>query len=260
MNPISRIVHKLDFSIKFSNPNRTSYLMPQPKISISKGHKSLPQLQRKIGKQIEKTDVFVSETVESKVGLNTVSQQPKMVKSVKSTGRKPVKDILAKYFDNDKPQNDYLQELKEEELKTAQAVNEYRTVKDAQGIKEFVENISKFQDETPDELYARDLKKYSKKMVESSKNLEQKYAQKTKEYFDDNLKTNNYLQEFAQRENKELAERLEAERRASLIEPYIESFNPRAHKAQKPEYLLDGHSYKDNHNKVQRRNKLLKFY
>lgn len=267
MSRISAIIPRLRFTInipvrKFGGYRTTNLkTLPNPEIRNTRLYS------RKMSKQAEKPDVFVSE-VKEETSQNIANETENIIiprtKTPKKSHHKPVKEALAKYFDNDNPAEDYLNTIDiAEEAKALEIQNKkLREVKDAEGIRRFVERGGKkpgyehghgfdFEELALD---------YRKDVLAGDKSLEEKYAAKTKEYFDENPKTNNYLKEFAENEERETAERLKKERLDSIIEPYVDGFNPRAHKVKKPLYPDDYQNYKDNHNKVQRRSKSLKFY
>ncbi|MCR5266311.1 MAG: hypothetical protein K6E29_06930 [Cyanobacteria bacterium RUI128] len=267
MNRISAIIPRLKFSVNIPVRKSAGYSTTNVKTVPNSGVKSTRLYSRKISRQTEKPDVFVSETREEvsqnlpAAGENSFIQREK---TPKKSHHKPVKEALAKYFDNDNPANDYLNTIDiAEEAKTLEIQNKkLREVKDAEGIRKFVERNGKEPGYEHGHGFDNEAltSDYKKEIAVRNKALEKQYAAKTKEYFDENPKTNNYLKEFAEEEEKETAERLKKERLDSIIEPYADGFNPRSHKIKKPVYPYDYQNYKDNHNKVQRSGKSLKFY
>lgn len=272
MNKISMVIPKLKFSINFHNPNPTKYQFQPPKTKVISGHNNQSLYSRKITKDTKNADVFIPERQEVKpVKDNNKTITVKTVKDQTQPKGRYTNEDLAKYFDNNNPKRDYFLDLETEAEKAIQAHNKsYREVENADSIKQFVRVRKDVKNTRAQDLFENHeahgfshselTKNYLNEIQTRNEMTEKFYTGKTKKELDKISYEENYKRNLFEQEKREETERLKQEKLDSIIEPYINSFNPRAHKAKKPVLPLDVQGYKDNHNKVQRTNKTLKFY
>lgn len=272
MNKLSMVIPKLKFSINFHNPNPTRYQFQSSKAKVISGHNNQQLYSRKITNETKKADIFVHEKQEVKpLKNNNTTKTVKSVKDLTQPRGRYTNEDLAKYFDNDNPRRDYFTELETEAEKAIQAQNKsYREVENADSIRQFVCARKEVKNPRSQDLFENHeahgyshselTKNYLSDIQTKNEMAEKSYAGKTKKELDKISYEENYKRNLFEQEKREEAERLKQEKLDSIIEPYINSFNPRAHKIKKPVLPLDVQGYKDNHNKVQRQNKTLKFY
>ncbi|MBO6273901.1 hypothetical protein J6O48_14180 [bacterium] len=247
MNKVLAIIPKLKFSLNLSNPNPTKYLTKQPNTKVVTRPKTPQLYARKLNPEIKKQDIFVSNKIEIKPeNTTTKTIATNLTTPKKKSGRQPIRKVLEKYFDNDKPQNDYLtffEDAQADGLKTAQ---KYRTVENAEEMRKFAQKpLPKFREE----LYNEELQEYANKnakKLESLNSLEKKYTDKTNEYINYDKNMQNYLKNFAETEEIEKAKQIEQERMENTLNAYVNQLNSR-------------NPHEHNHKK-QRRGEMLKFY
>ena len=272
MNRLSMVIPKLKFSVNFHNPNPTRYQFHTPDSKVISGHKNKELFSRKIANKTKKADVFVSENKETQAIHNNVTSAitPKIKDTTQPKGRYTNED-LAKYFDNDNPRRDYFTELETESEKAIQTQNKtYREVENADSIRQFVRGRKDVKNTRYQDLFENHeahgfshqelTKNYLSEVQSRNEIIENTLANKTKKELDKISNEENYKRNLYEQEKRKKAAKLKQEKLDSMLQPYIDNFNPRAHKEQKPVLPLDIQGYKDNHNKVQRRNKTLKFY
>ena len=260
MSRISEIVSSLRFAVNMESANPTRYRLPNHSGTPKVGFKHTQLFSRKMFGDFNKPDVYVPEQVEEKT-QNIKQEVVQRVKTPKKSHRRPIREVAEKYFDNDSPSRDYAIFLEDLEAKSLEQQVKSRTVENADEIRKFVERGGKEEGYQYGHGFDHEelMRGLEEEVLSKNKAIENKYTQKTDKYFNEIKEGNEYRNYLVESEEKEEAERLKQEKLNSIIEPYIEGFNPKSHKIQIPRYPYN-QGYKDNHNKVQRSNKSVKFY